>query len=96
MFVRVQKTDRFRIGIKIIIQIRKCAHEALTALQNGSPDEFESLLDSLPPTTAETCRYLLEATFSVYVLPLNKKVHLVNDGFTLGLTHVLDHGQDRE
>ena len=49
---------------EIKIKIRKCAHEALTALQVAAPTDFEALLDSLPPTTSEACRFLLETTFS--------------------------------
>lgn len=39
--------------------MRKCAHEALLALQTSCEGEFEALLDSLPPTTSETARFLL-------------------------------------
>ena len=53
-----------RAEIEIKIKIRKCAHEALTALQVAAPTDFEALLDSLPPTTSEACRFLLETTFS--------------------------------
>ncbi|CBY36992.1 unnamed protein product, partial [Oikopleura dioica] len=45
-------------------QIRKCAHEALKALEKSCGPDFEALLENLPPTTTETCRYLLESTFS--------------------------------
>jgi hypothetical protein len=42
--------------------MRKCAHESLLSLQNSCQVEFDNLLDSLPPTTSETARYLLSAS----------------------------------
>jgi hypothetical protein len=34
-------------------------------LEKSCGPDFEALLDNLPPTTTETCRYLLESTFSM-------------------------------
>ena len=48
--------------ISYFFKMRKCAHEALLALQTSCPGEFEALLESLPPTTSETARYLLSTS----------------------------------